>query len=73
MRTIAITGGATGIGFAIARHLARQGDAVVLASRNLERLEAARERLESPRSTNSAACTVRVRSPGASGPKGARA
>jgi NAD(P)-dependent dehydrogenase (short-subunit alcohol dehydrogenase family) len=47
LRTIAITGGATGIGFAIARRLAGQGDAVVLASRNLERLEAARERLES--------------------------
>ena len=47
MRTIAITGGATGIGFAIARRLAGQGDAVVLASRNLERLEAARARLDS--------------------------
>jgi NAD(P)-dependent dehydrogenase (short-subunit alcohol dehydrogenase family) len=47
MRTIVVTGGATGIGFAIARRLACQGDAVVLASRNLERLEAARARLES--------------------------
>lgn len=41
-----ITGGATGIGFAIARRLAAQGDKVVLASRNRERLEAARDRLE---------------------------
>jgi NAD(P)-dependent dehydrogenase (short-subunit alcohol dehydrogenase family) len=47
LRTIVVTGGATGLGFAIARRLARQGDAVVLASRKLERLEAARERLES--------------------------
>ena len=47
MRTIVVTGGATGIGFAIARRLACQGDAVVLASRNLERLDAARARLES--------------------------
>ncbi len=47
MRTIVVTGGATGIGFAIARRLARGGDDVVLASRNLQRLEAARARLES--------------------------
>jgi NAD(P)-dependent dehydrogenase (short-subunit alcohol dehydrogenase family) len=46
VRTIIVTGGATGIGFAIARRLAGQGDAVVLASRNPERLEAAQSRLE---------------------------
>ena len=55
MRTIVVTGGATGIGFAIARRLAQQGDAVVLASRNLERLEAAKDRLESEGARCSAA------------------
>ena len=54
MRTIVVTGGATGIGFAIARRLACRGDAVVLASRNLERLDAARARLES----EGASCSV---------------
>jgi 2,4-dienoyl-CoA reductase (NADPH2) len=43
--TTVVTGGATGIGFAIARRLGLDGDRVVLASRNLERLEAARARL----------------------------
>ena len=47
MRTIVVTGGATGIGFAIARRLAQQGDAIVPASRSLERLEAALARLDS--------------------------
>ena len=54
MRTIVVTGGATGIGFAIARRLAQQGDAVVLASRNRERLDAARIRLDA----EGARCTV---------------
>ena len=55
MRTIVVTGGATGIPFASARRLAQQGDAVVLASRNLERLEAAKDRLESEAARCSAA------------------
>jgi NAD(P)-dependent dehydrogenase (short-subunit alcohol dehydrogenase family) len=54
MRTIVVTGGATGIGFAIARRIGQQGDAVVLASRNLGRLEAARDRLEA----EGASCSV---------------
>lgn len=45
MRTIVVTGGATGIGFAIARRLGLDGNAVVLASRKRDRLEAAQERL----------------------------
>lgn len=40
-----ITGGATGIGFGIAEELARLGAKVVLASRNLDRLESARQAL----------------------------
>lgn len=40
-----VTGGATGIGFAIVERLAAEGHGVVLASRNEERLEAARRRL----------------------------
>jgi NAD(P)-dependent dehydrogenase (short-subunit alcohol dehydrogenase family) len=40
-----ITGGATGIGFATARRLGREGRTVVLASRKRERLEDAQRRL----------------------------
>jgi len=42
-RTALITGGATGIGFGIAQALARSGAQVVLASRKLDRLQAAAE------------------------------
>jgi 2,4-dienoyl-CoA reductase (NADPH2) len=45
--TTVVTGGATGIGFEIARRLAEEGGKVVLASRNLERLEDACRRLRS--------------------------
>jgi NAD(P)-dependent dehydrogenase (short-subunit alcohol dehydrogenase family) len=44
-RTALITGGGSGIGFAIAQGLAGAGAQVVLASRKLERLEAAAEAL----------------------------
>ena len=43
--TTVVTGGATGIGFATARRLGQDGQAVVLASRKRERLEKARDRL----------------------------
>ncbi len=42
---VVITGGATGIGFEIARRLGTDGHAVVLASRKRQRLEEARQRL----------------------------
>lgn len=45
--TTVVTGGATGIGFEIARRLAGDGEKVVLASRNRERLEDACRRLRS--------------------------
>lgn len=41
-----VTGGGTGIGFAIAEELCRLGSHVVIASRKAEHLDAARERLE---------------------------
>ncbi len=40
-----VTGGGTGLGLAIAREMARRGYPVVVASRNLERLEAVAEEL----------------------------
>ena len=43
--TVVITGGATGIGFATARRLGRDGQTVVLASRKRNRLEDACGRL----------------------------
>lgn len=46
-RTGIITGGATGIGFAVAREVARLGGRVILASRKLEKLEPAVEQIRS--------------------------
>ncbi len=46
-RTGIITGGATGIGFAVARELARLGARVVIASRKEEKLTAAAEQIRS--------------------------
>lgn len=42
-----IIGGASGIGFAVARQLAIRGDTVILAGRNEEKLKAAQKRLQS--------------------------
>ncbi len=44
-RTIVVTGGATGIGYGIARRLVHDGDDVVLVSRNADKLAAAAESL----------------------------
>ena len=46
-RTGVITGGATGIGFAVAREIARLGGRVIIASRKLEKLEPAVEQIRS--------------------------
>jgi NAD(P)-dependent dehydrogenase (short-subunit alcohol dehydrogenase family) len=40
-KVIVVTGGGTGLGLSMARHLARVGASVVLAARNADRLEAA--------------------------------
>jgi ketoreductase len=45
MRAALVTGGSTGIGFAIARSLGEAGHALTITSRRPERLEAAAERL----------------------------
>jgi NAD(P)-dependent dehydrogenase (short-subunit alcohol dehydrogenase family) len=63
-RSILVTGGGSGIGFAIARRLARAGDHLVLASRNWERLERARARLVGE-GASCAAYTCDVRDPDA--------
>lgn len=44
-RKTLIIGGASGIGFAVARALAERGDDIILAGRNKEKLNAARARL----------------------------
>jgi NAD(P)-dependent dehydrogenase (short-subunit alcohol dehydrogenase family) len=59
-RRILVTGGGSGIGFAIARRLAQAGDHVILASRTEGRVEAACRILESEGLSCSAhACDVR--------------
>jgi NAD(P)-dependent dehydrogenase (short-subunit alcohol dehydrogenase family) len=54
-RTGIITGGATGIGFAIAREIARLGGTVVIASRKEENLQQAIEQLRSESGRENAA------------------
>lgn len=44
-RTVLVTGGSSGIGYETARALAKMGAQVVLASRNLERTQAAAQRI----------------------------
>jgi NAD(P)-dependent dehydrogenase (short-subunit alcohol dehydrogenase family) len=59
-RRVLVTGGGTGIGFAIARRLARAGDHVVLASRDQGRLDAARRvLLQEGGSCSAHACDIR--------------
>jgi len=57
-----VTGGGSGLGLAIARELAARGYPVVIASRNLERLEAAAEEIRAEGGRAEAvACDVRDR------------
>jgi NADP-dependent 3-hydroxy acid dehydrogenase YdfG len=51
-RTVVITGGASGIGFATARMVVDRGGSVILMGHSPERLKAAREALGSAVSTN---------------------
>lgn len=53
-----ITGGSMGIGEAIARLFVAEGAAVVITSRDLDRAEAARQRIGSPDRTLAFACDV---------------
>src|SRR5450759_6028233 len=46
-RVAGITGGSSGIGLACARHLAREGVAVVLGARRVSRLESTAEQIRS--------------------------
>lgn len=56
-----VTGASMGIGEAVARRFLREGFAVVLAARDVTRLEAARQRLGNPELTLAVRCDVAVR------------
>lgn len=59
-KAVLISGGATGIGFAIANHLASLGHELILLSRNQERLTAAAEKLsETGAAVHVAPCDLR--------------
>jgi citronellol/citronellal dehydrogenase len=59
-KTVVVSGGGTGIGFAIARELAGLGAQVVLCARTLPRLEAARDRIAAAGGRADAlACNIR--------------
>jgi short-subunit dehydrogenase len=60
-KVVVVTGASMGIGEAIVQRFLREGASVVLASRDLSRLEAARQRAESPERTLAVACDVTVR------------
>ena len=57
-----VTGASMGIGEAIVHRFLREGASVVLASRDLARVEAARQRTGAPERTFAVACDVTVRS-----------
>jgi len=60
-KVVVVTGASMGIGEAIARRFLREGASVVLASRDFERVEAARQRTGAPERTLAVACDVTVR------------
>lgn len=60
-RVVVVTGASMGIGEAIVHRFLQEGASVVLASRDLSRLEAARERTAAPERTLAVACDVTVR------------
>src|SRR5690348_16202836 len=60
-KVVVVTGASMGIGEAIAQTFLREGASVVLSSRDLKRVEAARQRIGSTERTISVACDVRKR------------
>ena len=60
-KVVVVTGASMGIGEAIVQRFLREGASVVLASRDLGRVEAARQRTGVPERTLAVACDVRVR------------
>ena len=60
-KVVVVTGASMGIGEAIAARFLREGHCVVLSSRDLARVEAARQRLGNTERTLAVACDVTVR------------
>jgi short-subunit dehydrogenase len=60
-KVVVVTGASMGIGEAIVHRFLREGASVVLASRDLARVEAARQRTGAPERTLAVACDVTVR------------
>jgi short-subunit dehydrogenase len=61
-KVVIVTGASMGIGEAIVHRFLREGASVVLASRDLARVEFARQRTREPERTLAVACDVTVRS-----------
>src|SRR5438045_968264 len=57
-KIVVITGASMGIGEALTRELVSQGAQVVMSSRDLQRVEAARARVGMPAQTHAIACDV---------------
>jgi short-subunit dehydrogenase len=60
-KVVVVTGASMGIGEAIVSRFLREGASVVLSSRDLSRVEAARQRAGAPERTLAVACDVTVR------------
>jgi short-subunit dehydrogenase len=60
-KVVVVTGASMGIGEAITHRFLREGASVVLASRDLARVEAARQRAAAPERTLAVACDITVR------------